>query len=114
MTDKLDKYNQWGLLQRRSNLGINILIINVVMTKFLTNTINLKFNRTFISSVYIFIYFIIQYLFLQKRVPHISGLVKEESIPKAAQLPHETLSTILLCLQACVGYVSQYIYNCVL
>ncbi|XP_066906424.1 CCR4-NOT transcription complex subunit 1 isoform X2 [Halyomorpha halys] len=45
--------------------------------------------------------------FLQKRVPHISGLVKEESIPKAAQLPHETLSTILLCLQACVGNVSQ-------
>ncbi|KAL1130932.1 hypothetical protein AAG570_012173 [Ranatra chinensis] len=46
--------------------------------------------------------------FLQKRVPQIvGGLVKEDSIPKAAQLPHETLNTILLCLQQCSPNVSQ-------
>ncbi|XP_014252247.1 CCR4-NOT transcription complex subunit 1 isoform X3 [Cimex lectularius] len=44
--------------------------------------------------------------FLQKRVPHISGMGKEESISKS-QLPHETLSTIILSLQTCVGNVSQ-------
>lgn len=31
----------------------------------------------------------------------------EDQIPKAVQLPHETLSTILTCLQACIGNVSQ-------
>ncbi|XP_053697550.1 CCR4-NOT transcription complex subunit 1 [Sabethes cyaneus] len=45
--------------------------------------------------------------FLQRRCPQIMvGKFADEQIPKSAQLPPETLSTILTCLQACVGNVS--------
>ncbi|XP_062547047.1 CCR4-NOT transcription complex subunit 1 isoform X2 [Armigeres subalbatus] len=45
--------------------------------------------------------------FLQRRFPQIMmGKFADEQIPKSAQLPPETLSTILSCLQACVGNVS--------
>lgn len=46
--------------------------------------------------------------FLQRRCPQIMGnTVKEENQPKATQLPHETLTTMLACLQGCAGNVSQ-------
>ncbi|XP_021921568.1 CCR4-NOT transcription complex subunit 1 isoform X2 [Zootermopsis nevadensis] len=46
--------------------------------------------------------------FLQRRCPQIMGNnVKEENLPKSAQLPHETLTTMLACLQGCAGSVSQ-------
>lgn len=46
--------------------------------------------------------------FLKRRCPQImGGLVKEDGIPKSAQLPPETLATMLACLQACAGNVSQ-------
>lgn len=46
--------------------------------------------------------------FLQRRCPQIMGnTVKEENLPKSAQLPHETLTTMLACLQGCAGNVSQ-------
>uniref|UniRef100_A0A240PK76 Uncharacterized protein n=1 Tax=Anopheles epiroticus TaxID=199890 RepID=A0A240PK76_9DIPT len=42
--------------------------------------------------------------FLQRRCPQImGGKYSEEQIPKSAQLPPETLITILNCLQACIG-----------
>lgn len=45
--------------------------------------------------------------FLQRRCPQIMvGKYADEQIPKSAQLPPETLSTIITCLQACVGNVS--------
>lgn len=46
--------------------------------------------------------------FLQRRCPQITGAkIPDDQIPKAAQLPHETLTTMLTCLQACVGSVQQ-------
>lgn len=45
--------------------------------------------------------------FLQRRCPQIIGGKSEDSIPKAAQLPHETLTTMLMCLQACVVPLSK-------
>lgn len=46
--------------------------------------------------------------FLKRRCPQIMGAtLKEENLPKSAQLPTETLTTMLACLQACTGSVSQ-------
>lgn len=46
--------------------------------------------------------------FLQRRCPQIMGSkLVDDPIPKLAQLPHETLSTILTCLQACHNNVQQ-------
>lgn len=45
--------------------------------------------------------------FLQRRCPQIMGKISEDQIPKAAQLPHETLATMMSCLQACVTNVQQ-------
>ncbi|XP_077972852.1 CCR4-NOT transcription complex subunit 1-like [Styela clava] len=44
--------------------------------------------------------------FLKRRCPSILG-VKDDGQPKNLQLPPETLATVLVCLQACVGNVSQ-------
>lgn len=42
--------------------------------------------------------------FLQRRCPQIMGAkIPDDQMPKAAQLPHDTLTTILTCLQACVA-----------
>ncbi|XP_044732731.1 CCR4-NOT transcription complex subunit 1 isoform X2 [Chrysoperla carnea] len=40
--------------------------------------------------------------FLQRRCPQIMGGKSEDTQPKAAQLPHETLATMLNCLQVCI------------
>ncbi|XP_039287191.1 LOW QUALITY PROTEIN: CCR4-NOT transcription complex subunit 1 [Nilaparvata lugens] len=46
--------------------------------------------------------------FLQRRCPQIvGGIVKDENLPKAAQLPQETITTMLLCLQSCAGSIQQ-------
>lgn len=46
--------------------------------------------------------------FLQRRCPQITGAkISDDQLPKSAQLPHETLTTMLTCLQACVGSVQQ-------
>ncbi|KAL0280391.1 UNVERIFIED_CONTAM: hypothetical protein PYX00_001693 [Menopon gallinae] len=52
--------------------------------------------------------------FLQRRCPQIMGNVKEENIPKAAQLPHETLATMLAVLQVCARNVSQELSDAIL
>lgn len=40
--------------------------------------------------------------FLQRRCPGImGGVMKDDNIPKSAQLPHETLAVMLNCLQGC-------------
>nr|CAD7424776.1 unnamed protein product [Timema monikensis] len=53
--------------------------------------------------------------FLQRRCPQIMGsIVKEENLPKSAQLPHETLTTMLACLQVCAGNVSQELSEAIL
>ncbi|KAG1691671.1 CCR4-NOT transcription complex subunit 1 [Nymphon striatum] len=53
--------------------------------------------------------------FLKRRCPQIiGGLVKEENLPKNAQLPPETLSTMLSCLQARAGNVSQELSEAIL
>ncbi|KAK7790471.1 hypothetical protein R5R35_006209 [Gryllus longicercus] len=54
--------------------------------------------------------------FLQRRCPQIMGnIVKEgENLPKGAQLPHETLTTMLACLQVCAGSVSQELSEAIL
>ncbi|XP_063987616.1 CCR4-NOT transcription complex subunit 1 [Diachasmimorpha longicaudata] len=46
--------------------------------------------------------------FLQRRCPQVTGnTIKEDSsLPKASQLPHETITTILVCLQSCATNVS--------
>lgn len=46
--------------------------------------------------------------FLQRRCPQIMGAkISDDQIPKAAQLPLETLHTMLTCLQACVNNIQQ-------
>ncbi|XP_011335843.1 CCR4-NOT transcription complex subunit 1 isoform X2 [Ooceraea biroi] len=47
--------------------------------------------------------------FLQRRCPQVMGpgIKEDPTIPKASQLPQETLTTILACLQVCTGNVSQ-------
>lgn len=46
--------------------------------------------------------------FLQRRCPQIvGGIGKDENLPKAAQLPQETITTMLLCLQSCTGSIQQ-------
>lgn len=43
--------------------------------------------------------------FLKRRCPSIMGsLAPEKEQPKSAQLPPETLATMLACLQSCAGY----------
>nr|CAD7196956.1 unnamed protein product [Timema douglasi] len=52
---------------------------------------------------------------LKRRCPQIMGsIVKEENLPKSAQLPHETLTTMLACLQVCAGNVSQELSEAIL
>uniref|UniRef100_A0A8V5GXN0 CCR4-NOT transcription complex subunit 1 n=1 Tax=Melopsittacus undulatus TaxID=13146 RepID=A0A8V5GXN0_MELUD len=53
--------------------------------------------------------------FLKRRCPSIlSGLAPEKDQPKSAQLPPETLATMLACLQACAGSVSQELSEMIL
>uniref|UniRef100_A0A803TVR4 CCR4-NOT transcription complex subunit 1 n=1 Tax=Anolis carolinensis TaxID=28377 RepID=A0A803TVR4_ANOCA len=53
--------------------------------------------------------------FLKRRCPSIlGGLVPEKDQPKSAQLPPETLATMLACLQACAGSVSQELSETIL
>lgn len=54
--------------------------------------------------------------FLQRRFPIVvPNKAPEEQLPKAAQLPHETIATMLACLQVCIPNVQQelqeVIYN---
>ncbi|XP_013136530.1 PREDICTED: CCR4-NOT transcription complex subunit 1 isoform X2 [Papilio polytes] len=55
--------------------------------------------------------------FLQRRCPPVMGKPAEEQLPKAAQLPPETIGTMLTCLQLCAPNVVQElqeaIYNVV-
>uniref|UniRef100_A0A8C5JX14 CCR4-NOT transcription complex subunit 1 n=1 Tax=Jaculus jaculus TaxID=51337 RepID=A0A8C5JX14_JACJA len=53
--------------------------------------------------------------FLKRRCPSIlGGLAPEKDQPKSAQLPTETLATMLACLQACAGSVSQELSETIL
>ncbi|KAM4642946.1 CCR4-NOT transcription complex subunit 1-like isoform 10-T13 [Amazona ochrocephala] len=53
--------------------------------------------------------------FLKRRCPSIlGGLAPEKEQPKSAQLPPETLATMLACLQACAGSVSQELSEMIL
>ncbi|XP_035741230.1 CCR4-NOT transcription complex subunit 1-like isoform X2 [Vespa mandarinia] len=47
--------------------------------------------------------------FLHRRCPQVMGpgIKEDPTVPKASQLPQETLTTILACLQVCAGSVSQ-------
>lgn len=67
------------------------------LEKWLTDKIR-EHGETFVSACI---------KFLQRRCPQIIGGKIDESMSKAAQLPHETLTTMLLCLQNCVGSVSK-------
>lgn len=40
------------------------------------------------------------------------GIIKEDTLPKAAQLPHETIATMVACLQACEKYVLKLGFKC--
>lgn len=47
--------------------------------------------------------------FLKRRCPSImGGLAPDKEQPKSAQLPPETLATMLACLQSCAGYNTVY------
>uniref|UniRef100_U3JXV3 CCR4-NOT transcription complex subunit 1 n=1 Tax=Ficedula albicollis TaxID=59894 RepID=U3JXV3_FICAL len=53
--------------------------------------------------------------FLKRRCPSIlGGLAPDKDQPKSAQLPPETLATMLACLQACAGSVSQELSETIL
>ncbi|PIO34363.1 hypothetical protein AB205_0070670 [Aquarana catesbeiana] len=53
--------------------------------------------------------------FLKRRCPSIlGGMAPEKDQPKSAQLPPETLATMLACLQACAGSVSQELSETIL
>ncbi|XP_035520455.1 CCR4-NOT transcription complex subunit 1 isoform X8 [Morone saxatilis] len=53
--------------------------------------------------------------FLKRRCPSImGGLAPDKDQPKSAQLPPETLATMLACLQSCAGSVSQELSETIL
>ncbi|KAK9392854.1 CCR4-NOT transcription complex subunit 1 [Crotalus adamanteus] len=53
--------------------------------------------------------------FLKRRCPSIlGGLAPDKDQPKSAQLPPETLATMLACLQACAGSVTQELSETIL
>ncbi|MGH0142292.1 UNVERIFIED_CONTAM: hypothetical protein FKN15_002874 [Acipenser sinensis] len=53
--------------------------------------------------------------FLNRRCPSImGGLAPEKEQPKSAQLPPETLATMLACMQSCAGSVSQELSETIL
>uniref|UniRef100_A0A667XKH7 CCR4-NOT transcription complex subunit 1 n=1 Tax=Myripristis murdjan TaxID=586833 RepID=A0A667XKH7_9TELE len=53
--------------------------------------------------------------FLKRRCPSImGGLAPDKEQPKSAQLPPETLATMLACLQSCAGSVSQELSETIL
>ncbi|KAK5867828.1 hypothetical protein PBY51_012288 [Eleginops maclovinus] len=53
--------------------------------------------------------------FLKRRCPSImGGLTQDKDQPKSAQLPPETLATMLACLQSCAGSVSQELSETIL
>ncbi|XP_029289052.1 CCR4-NOT transcription complex subunit 1 isoform X7 [Cottoperca gobio] len=53
--------------------------------------------------------------FLKRRCPSImGGLAPDKDQPKSAQLPPETLATMLACLQSCAGSVSQELSESIL
>lgn len=53
--------------------------------------------------------------FLKRRCPSImGGLAPDKDQPKSAQLPPETLATMLSCLQSCAGSVSQELSETIL
>ncbi|XP_043935455.1 CCR4-NOT transcription complex subunit 1 [Protopterus annectens] len=53
--------------------------------------------------------------FLKRRCPSImGGLATDKDQPKSSQLPPETLATMLACLQACAGSVSQEVSETIL
>nr|XP_033796481.1 CCR4-NOT transcription complex subunit 1 isoform X3 [Geotrypetes seraphini] len=53
--------------------------------------------------------------FLKRRCPSIlGGLAQDKDQPKSAQLPPETLATMLACLQACAGSISQELSETIL
>lgn len=66
------------------------------LDKWLTDKIR-DHGETFVSAMV---------KFLQRRCPQlIGGKIAEEQLPKAAQLPHETIATMLACLQLCIPNV---------
>ncbi|KAJ2954200.1 hypothetical protein O0L34_g2438 [Tuta absoluta] len=66
------------------------------LDKWLTDKIR-DHGETFVSAMV---------KFLQRRCP-VLGKGPEEQLPKAAQLPHETVATMLACLQLCIPNVQQ-------
>ncbi|XP_063392578.1 CCR4-NOT transcription complex subunit 1 isoform X1 [Cydia fagiglandana] len=75
------------------------------LDKWLTDKIR-DHGETFVSAMV---------KFLQRRCPQVIGKGPEEQLPKAAQLPHETIATMLACLQLCSPNVQpdlqEAIYN---
>ena len=50
--------------------------------------------------------------FLKRRCPHLIGVPTEKEVPKAVQLPEETISTMLSCLQPQIKYAYIMAYLC--
>ncbi|XP_046976723.1 CCR4-NOT transcription complex subunit 1 isoform X2 [Vanessa cardui] len=67
------------------------------LDKWLTDKIR-DHGETFVSAMV---------KFLQRRCPQVLGKVPDEQLPKAAQLPPETIGTMLACLQLCIPNVQQ-------
>lgn len=75
------------------------------LEKWLTDKIR-EHGETFVSAII---------KFLQRRCPQIMGnKVVDDQIPKAAQLPHETITTMLACLQVCIGSVQQELSDAII
>lgn len=75
------------------------------LEKWLTDKIR-EHGETFVSAII---------KFLQRRCPQIMGnKVIDDQIPKAAQLPHETITTMLACLQVCIGSIQQELSDAII
>lgn len=51
--------------------------------------------------------------FLQRRCPQVIGKPPDEQLPKASQLPHETIATMTNCLQMCVINVQPELHEAI-
>ncbi|GBP76975.1 CCR4-NOT transcription complex subunit 1 [Eumeta japonica] len=74
------------------------------LDKWLTDKIR-DHGETFVSAMV---------KFLQRRCPQVlSGKIPDEQLPKAAQLPPETIATMLACLQLCMNNVQPELYDAI-
>ncbi|XP_031617580.1 CCR4-NOT transcription complex subunit 1-like [Contarinia nasturtii] len=116
-TDNVDQTRLIRILDLANELGSLSSLLNVRSFQFVIDLAVAASRREFLKlDKYLtekirengeqFVQSIISYL--QRRCPQITGAkILDDHLTKVSQLPHEILSTIINCLQPCIGNVQQ-------